>query len=108
MVCGETERLFLLSGVRHRVFPNALVQTCRDREAAGRDGAVAALRRSRGRASPRGTRFSSCANATPVIAVAERHDLEDPLAAGAQCFLEQAKWLMIGKTIAEQGGTEAS
>src|SRR5580765_3276619 len=113
VVCGETERLFLLSGVLHRVFPNSAVQTCRDAEVAvatakaQRFDVVVAARPSDGDAISL-VRQLGAATGAPIIAVADQWEKDEMLAAGAARFLGKDEWLLLGKLVAEQIGAATS
>jgi DNA-binding NarL/FixJ family response regulator len=112
VVCGETERLFFLSGVLHRVFPNSLVQTCRDPEAAAeaaktqRFDAIISARASDGDVISL-IRNLCAATEAPVIAVADPAERNEALAAGARGFIGREEWLMVGKVVAEHIGAAA-
>lgn len=105
IVCDDTDRLMLLSSVLHRVFPNAVVQTCRDLEPAlsilheTTPDAVVSCRATATDPIPLVELLRS-ATAAPIIAVSGEDDGQKVLLAGASHFLAADRWLLIGKKVA--------
>lgn len=105
VVADDTELLFLLSGVLHRKFPNANVQTCRDLDAALEaavrplDAVVAS--RSAGTEPAELIAALSAAGAAPLVAVSNELTVVQALAAGATRLIRPDEWLLVGTITAE-------
>lgn len=106
VVAEDPERLLLLSTTLHRKFPNAIVQTCRDSEAALD---VARTQKLDAVIANRSTDLDELplvenlrATTTAPIVLVSGADYE-PLArtAGASAFLLHDRWLLIGNIVSE-------
>jgi DNA-binding response OmpR family regulator len=106
VVSDDPERLRLVSTNLQRKFPNAVVQTCRDSEAATQatrtqklDAIVAcggtdmdalplveALRRE---------------TVAPIVLLSGGHHEKLASVAGASCFLDRDRWLIVGTVVAD-------
>lgn len=106
VIADDPERLLLVSTNLHRNFPNAVVQTCRDSEAAiavARNqtlDAIVALRSSDQDELPlvESLRASTIA---PILLISGAHHEAKAKAAGASGFLRHDQWLLAGTTLAQ-------
>lgn len=102
----DPERLLLISTTLHRKFPNSVVQTCRDSEAALE---VARAQRLDAIVAHRSTDLDEiplvehlrAVTSAPIILMSGPHHAQAALAAGAAGHLDQEQWLLIGTTVAE-------
>lgn len=105
VVAEDTERLFLISNTLHRKFPNAVVQTCRDSEAAI---AAASAQRLDAIVAQRSTDLDEIplvrrlrgATRVPIVLMAAWDHAERAKEAGATRFVNQDEWLTIGTAVA--------
>lgn len=106
VVAEDPERLLLLSTTLHRKFPNSVVQTCRDSDAAIE---VARNHRLDAIVSHRSTDLEEVplveqlrtATSAPIVMMAQPHLEKLAAAAGASRFLDQEQWLLLGLTVGE-------
>lgn len=112
VVAEEPERLSLLATTLHRKFPNSIVQTCRDSDAAiavvkahALDAIV--LHRSSDMDEIPLLEVVRYVTSAPIVAMSG-YRLEAPaLAAGASKYLHVEQWLLIGTVVAELIGATA-
>jgi DNA-binding response OmpR family regulator len=106
VIAEDSDRLFLISTTLHRKFPNSVVLTCRDSEAALE---VARSQRVDAIVANRGTDLDElpllealrAATSTPIVLISHAHHGRQALAAGAARFLDQDQWLLVGTTVSE-------
>lgn len=106
VVAEDADRLMLISAALHRKFPNAVVQTCRDGEAAfvavqaQKLDAIVALRSTDFDELPLVENLRSRI-AVPIVLVSGAEHERFATDAGATTFLHRDRWLMIGNVVAE-------
>lgn len=106
VIAEEADRLFLISTTLHRKFPNSIVLTCRDSEAALE---VARNQRLDVIAANRSTDLDElpllealrAVTSTPIVLISHVHHGRQALAAGAARFLNQDQWLLVGTMVSE-------
>jgi DNA-binding response OmpR family regulator len=104
VVAEDTERLFLISSTLHRKFPNSVVQTCRDSEAAlevARTQQLDAIVTNRSADLDSIPLLESlrAVTSTPILLMSDANHAQQAVAAGAAGFLNNEQWLLIGTTV---------
>lgn len=106
VIAEDPQRLLLISTTLHRKFPNSVVQTCRDSEAAigvastTHLDAIITTQSSDLDPVPLVEQLRAASTA-PIVAMAAPLDEPRALAAGASRFLHHEQWLLIGTTVGE-------
>src|SRR5688572_28648404 len=111
VVADDPDRLLLLSTTLHRKFPNAVVQTCRESEAAVQ---VARSQRLDAVVTCRSTDMDELplvealrrVTAVPIVLVSAAHHEKNAPEAGASAFLDRDRWLMIGTVVSDLVGAK--
>jgi DNA-binding response OmpR family regulator len=111
VVADDPERLMLVSTTLHRKFPNAIVQTCRDSEAAlavARDHTLDAIVAQRSSDLDELPLVESLRAVTtvPIVLMSGPHHADGATDAGASLFLRHDQWLLIGTAVARLIGAE--
>ena len=109
VVAADPERLFLISNTLHRKFPNSVVQTCRDSEAAIE---VAKSQKLDAIVAHHSTDLDEipllelllAVTRVPIVVVSNYHNRERALAAGASAYLHPDEWLLIGTVVGNSIG----
>ena len=113
VVADDPERLMLVSTTLHRKFPNAIVQTCRDSDAAivvARDhtlDAIVAQRSSDLDELPLVKSLRAVTTA-PIVLMSGAHQGQVATQAGASYFLRRDQWLLVGSAVANLIGANPS
>lgn len=113
VIAEDADRLMLISAALHRKFSNAVVQTCRDGEAAFEGvqarklDAIVALRSTDFDELPLVENLRS-RTAVPIILVSGSEHEKLAASVGASAFLHRDRWLMIGNVVAEVIGARLS
>ena len=112
VVAEDSERLLLISNTLQRKFPNSVVQTCRDAEAAllvvqsqTLDAVVA--HRSVDMDEIPLVEHLRTHTKVPIVMMGSEHHARRATEAGASIFLHQDEWLLIGTAVAELVGATA-
>ena len=112
VVADDPERLFLFSTTLHRKFPNSIVQTCRDSEAAREVARTQVLdvivcHRATDLDELPLLEALRAVSSTPIVAVSGPHFAGDALASGASRHLNTEQWLLLGTVVGELIGARA-
>jgi DNA-binding response OmpR family regulator len=106
VIAEDPDRLMLISAALHRKFPNAVVQTCRDGDAAlqaverQKLDAIVALRSTDLDELPLVESLRRM-SAVPILLLGTAEHRKLAVSAGASRFLEREGWLLVGKVVAE-------
>lgn len=112
VIAEEPERLSLIATTLHRKFPNSVVQTCRDSDAAVAvvkahtlDAIV--LHRSCDMDEMPLLEVVHNATSVPIVAMSGYRLESAALAGGATKYLHIEQWLLVGTVVAELIGAKA-
>jgi DNA-binding response OmpR family regulator len=106
VIAEDSERLFLFANTLTRKFPNSIVQTCRDGNAATtiaqsvRLDAIIVHRASDLDEIPLVEHLRAITSA-PIIAMVREHQAEAARVAGADRCLRPEQWLLVGSAVAD-------
>jgi hypothetical protein len=111
VVAEDPERLFLFSTTLHRKFPNSIVQTCRDSQAAQE---VARTQWLDAIVANRSTDLDElpllgclrAVTATPIVAISSAQHAGEAIAGGAARHLNPEQWLLVGTIVGELIGAQ--
>jgi CheY-like chemotaxis protein len=112
VVADDPERLMLISTTLHRKFSNAVVETCRDSEAAlevakNQQFDAIVTHRSLDMDELPLLEHLRAVTAVPIVVMSGSHSEDGAMASGASHFLRDDQWLLIGSVVAKILGAPA-